>query len=92
MDTEKLFQKNFIMVKFTKSNFNPVSVSDFSILGDKWDIRFESNIWIECGKEPKWNDCTNVHRERTELYYKKKPWKKERWYMNFIILFANPRL
>ena len=62
---------------------NPVSVSDFSIIGDK-SIRFESNDG-ECGKEPKWNDCTN-DRERTELYYKKKPWKKERWYRFYIHL------
>ena len=62
---------------------NPVSVSDFSILGEK-SIRFESNDG-ECGKEPKWNDCTN-DRERTELYYKKKSWKKERWYRFYIYL------
>ena len=62
---------------------NPVSVSDFSIVGEK-SIRFESNDG-ECGKEPKWNDCTN-DRERTELYYKKKPWKKERWYRFYIYL------
>ena len=62
---------------------NPVSVSDFSIIGDK-SIRFESNDG-ECWKEPKWNDCTN-DRERTELYYKKKPWKKERWYRFYIHL------
>ena len=62
---------------------NPVSVSDFSIIGDK-SIRFESNDG-ECGKEPKWNDCTN-DRERTELYYKKKPWKKERLYRFYIHL------
>ncbi len=62
---------------------NPVSVSDFSIIGDK-SIRFESNDG-ECWKEPKWNDCTN-DRERTELYYKKKPWKKERWYRFYIYL------
>ena len=62
---------------------NPVSVSDFSIIGEK-SIRFESNDG-ECGKEPKWNDCTN-DRERTELYYKKKPWKKERWYRFYIYL------
>ena len=62
---------------------NPVSVSNFSIIEDK-SIRFESNDG-ECGKEPKWNDCTN-DRERTELYYKKKPWKKERWYRFYIHL------
>ena len=54
---------------------NPVSVSDFSIIGDK-SIRFESNDG-ECGKEPKWNDCTN-DRERTELYYKKKTLEKRK--------------
>ena len=32
---------------------NPVSVSDFSIIGDT-SIRFESNDG-ECGQEPKWN-------------------------------------
>ena len=52
---------------------NPVSVSEFSIIG-KNSIRFESNNG-ECGKEPKWNDCTN-DRERTELYYKKKTMEK----------------
>ena len=62
---------------------NPVSVSAFSILGEK-SIRFESNDG-ECGKEPKWNDCTN-DRERAELYYKKKPWKKERWYRFYVHL------
>lgn len=62
---------------------NPVSVSDFSIVGNN-SIRFESNDG-ECGKEPKWNDCTN-DRERAELYYKKKPWKKERWYRFYIYL------
>ena len=36
---------------------NPVSVSDFSILGDK-SIRFESNNG-ECGKKPKWNYWSN---------------------------------
>ena len=63
--------------------FNPVSVSDFSIIGDN-SIRFESNDG-ECGKEPKWSDCAN-DRERTELYYKKISWKKERWYRFYIYL------
>ena len=62
---------------------NPISVSDFSIIGDN-SIRFESNDG-ECGKEPKWSDCAN-DRERTELYYKKKNWKKERWYRFYIHL------
>ena len=62
---------------------NPVSVSDFSIIGEN-SIRFESNNG-ECGKEPKWSDCEN-DRERTELYYKKISWKKERWYRFYIHL------
>jgi len=62
---------------------NPISVSDFSIIGDN-SIRFESNDG-ECGKEPKWSDCAN-DRERTELYYKKISWKKERWYRFYIHL------
>ena len=61
----------------SKKAINPVSVSDFSIIGDK-SIRFESNDG-ECGVQSSWNDCTN-DRERAEIYYKKKPWKKERWY------------
>ena len=56
---------------------NPVSVSDFSIIGNT-SIRFESNDG-ECGQEPKWNDCPN-DRERTELIYKDENWKKEKWY------------
>ena len=52
---------------------NPVSVSNFSIIGNK-SIRFESNNG-ECWQEPKWSDCEN-DRERTELYYKKNLGKK----------------
>ena len=78
----KAIPKSFHHLNSPKA-INPVSVSDFSIIGDK-SIRFESNDG-ECGKEPKWNDCTN-DRERTELYYKKKPWKKERWYRFYIHL------
>ena len=66
-----------------KKAINPVSVSDFSIIGDK-SIRFESNDG-ECGVQSSWNDCTN-DRERAEIYYKKKPWKKERWYRFYIHL------
>jgi len=62
---------------------NPVSVSDFSIIGDK-SIRFETNDG-ECGQEPKHSDC-ETDRERAELYYEKKPWKKERWYRFYIYL------
>ncbi len=62
---------------------NPVSVSDFSIIG-KTSIRFESNHG-ECGEEPKHSDC-DTDRERTELYYKKKSPKKEIWYRFYIYL------
>ena len=62
---------------------NPVSVSNFSIVGEK-SIRFELNDG-ECGYEPKWSDCEN-DRERTELYYKRYPSKYERWYQFYIFL------
>ena len=62
---------------------NPVSVSDFSIIG-KTSIRFESNDG-ECGQEPNWNDCPN-DRERTELNYGDETWKKERWYRFYLFL------
>ena len=62
---------------------NPVSVSDFSIIG-KTSIRFESNHG-ECGEEPKWSDC-DTDRERTELNYNDESWKKERWYRFYLHL------
>ncbi|MBT4645025.1 MAG: hypothetical protein HOC10_00860, partial [Pelagibacteraceae bacterium] len=62
---------------------NPVSVSDFSIIG-KTSIRFESNDG-ECGQEPNWNDCPN-DRERAELNYGDETWKKERWYRFYLFL------
>ena len=62
---------------------NPVSVSDFSIIG-KTSIRFESNDG-ECGQEPNWNDCPN-DRERTELNYWDETWKKEKWYRFYLFL------
>ena len=62
---------------------NPVSVSDFSMIG-KTSIRFESNDG-ECGQEPNWNDCPN-DRERAELYYNDENWKKEKWYRFYLFL------
>ena len=62
---------------------NPVSVSDFSIIG-KTSIRFESNDG-ECGQEPNWNDCPN-DRERAELNYWDETWKKEKWYRFYLFL------
>ena len=66
-----------------KHAINPVSISDFSIVGEK-SIMFELNDG-ECGYEPKYSDCKN-DRERTELYYKKYPSKVERWYQFYIYL------
>ena len=62
---------------------NPVSVSDFSIIG-KTSIRFESNHG-ECGDEPNWSDCDN-DRERAELIYKDELSKKEKWYRFYLFL------
>ena len=62
---------------------NPVSVSDFSIIG-KTSIRFESNDG-ECGQEPNHSDC-DTDRERTELNYGDESWKKERWYRFYLFL------
>jgi hypothetical protein len=62
---------------------NPVSVSDFSIIG-KTSIRFESNDG-ECGQEPNWNDCPN-DRERAELNYWDETWKKQKWYRFYLFL------
>jgi len=64
---------------------NPVSVSDFSIIG-KTSIRFEVNHG-ECGKDPKkkHSDC-DTDRERSELFYKSKSPKKEIWYRFYIYL------
>jgi hypothetical protein len=62
---------------------NPVSVSDFSIIG-KTSIRFESNDG-ECGQEPRWNDCPN-DRERAELTYGTEYWKTEKWYRFYLYL------
>ena len=65
---------------------NPISISDFSIIGKK-SIRFESNNG-ECGQEPGFSDC-KTNRERTELYYKPISSKKDRWYRFYIFLPKN---
>ena len=67
----------------SRKAINPISISDFSIIGEK-SIRFESNHG-ECGQEPIWSDCEN-DRERVELVFKKEKWKKERWYRFYIYL------
>ena len=62
---------------------NPVSVSDFSIIG-KTSIRFESNNG-ECGQEPNHSDC-DTDRERTEVYHGDESWKTEKWYRFYLYL------
>ena len=62
---------------------NPVSVSDFSIVGEK-SVRFELNDG-ECGYEPKWSDLKMIEKE-LNLYYKRYPSKAERWYQFYIFL------
>jgi hypothetical protein len=62
---------------------NPVSVSDFSIIG-KTSIRFESNNG-ECGQEPNHSDC-DTDRERTEILYGEESWKTEKWYRFYLYL------
>ena len=62
-----------------KHAINPISLSDFSIIGNK-SIRFEQNHG-ECS--PK--DC-NTDRERVELIYEEIKWKTERWYRFFIYI------
>ncbi len=83
MDDDGILQQ----VQFSPLNaphaINPVSVSDFSIIG-KTSIRFESNDG-ECGQEPRWNDCPN-DRERTELTYGDEYWKTEKWYRFYLYL------
>lgn len=68
----------------SKDALEPITVSDFSILGET-SIKFELNEG-ECGEEPKWSDCEN-NRERTELVVgqKEKP-KREKWY-RFLLYF-----
>ena len=74
MDDDGILQLEEISVLAAPHAINPVSVSDFSIIGNT-SIRFESNDG-ECGQEPKWidpthprwSDCDN-DRERIELYY-----------------------
>ena len=83
MDDDGIFQLKQFHVLNAPHAINPVSVSDFSIIG-KTSIRFESNDG-ECGQEPNWNDCNN-DRERTELNYETEFWKTEKWYRFYLYL------
>ena len=67
----------------SKKATNPVSVSDFSIVGNK-SIMFELNNG-ECGFEKKFSDCEN-DRERSEILYEEYPSKNEVWYQFYIFL------
>ena len=82
-DDDGIFQLEGFHALNAPHAINPVSVSDFSIIG-KTSIRFESNHG-ECGQEPNWNDCPN-DRERTELYYGDESWKTEKWYRFYLYL------
>jgi len=83
VDDDGILQLKEFHVLNAPHAINPVSVSDFSIIG-KTSIRFESNHG-ECGQEPNWNDCPN-DRERTELYYGDESWKSEKWYRFYLYL------
>ena len=63
----------------SKHAINPVSVSDFSIVGEK-SIRFELRAG-DCGKDRDggWSDCKK-DRERHELSGRYRVSKGERWY------------
>ena len=78
----KAVPKSFHNLNSSKAK-NPISVSDFSIIGDN-SIRFEVNHG-ECGQEPKHSDC-ETDRERAELYYNSNSWKSEIWYRFYIYL------
>ena len=83
VDDDGILQLKEFHVLNAPHAINPVSVSDFSIIG-KTSIRFESNHG-ECGQEPNWNDCPN-DRERTELYHGDESWKSEKWYRFYLYL------
>jgi hypothetical protein len=82
-DDDGIFQLEGFHALNAPHAINPVSVSDFSIIG-KTSIRFESNHG-ECGEEPNWSDCDN-DRERTELKYEDESWKTEKWYRFYLYL------
>ena len=82
MDDDGIFQLEGFHALNAPHAINPVSVSDFSIIG-KTSIRFESNDG-ECGQD-NWSDCDN-DRERTELYYGEESWKTEKWYRFYLYL------
>jgi hypothetical protein len=83
MDDDGMFQLEGFHALNAPHAINPVSVSDFSIIG-KTSLRFESNDG-ECGQEPNWSDCDN-DRERVELYYGEESWKTEKWYRFYLYL------
>jgi hypothetical protein len=62
---------------------NPVSVSDFSIIG-KTSIRFESNHG-ECGEEPKHSDCEMIEKEQNFII--KKNLRKKKYGIDFIFIY-----
>jgi len=83
MDDDGILQLEEFHALNAPQAINPVSVSDFSIIG-KTSIRFESNHG-ECGQEQNWSDCDN-DRERAELNYEDESWKIEKWYRFYLYL------
>ncbi len=83
MDDDGIFQFKEFHALNAPHAINPVSVSDFSIIG-KTSLRFESNDG-ECGQVPNHSDC-DTDRERVELYYGDESWKTEKWYRFYLYL------
>jgi hypothetical protein len=83
IDDDGIFQFKAFHALNAPHASNPVSVSDFSIIG-KTSLRIESNHG-ECGQVPNWSDCDN-DRERAELYYGDESWKTEKWYRFYLYL------
>jgi len=83
MDDDGILQLKEFHILNAPHAINPVSVSDFSIIG-KTSIRFESNNG-ECGQEPNHSDC-DTDRERTEVYHGDESWKTEKWYRFYLYL------
>ena len=78
-DVGKLKIENNFHNRNARHATNPISISNFSIIGDK-SIRFEQNHG-ECS--PK--DCKR-ESERVELIYEEIKWKTERWYRFYIYI------
>jgi len=79
----KAVPKNIHTKLLSKKAKNPISISDFSIIGNK-SLRFELNHG-ECGENSKYSDCEN-DRERVEMEYASVSTSREIWYRFYIYL------